>query len=203
MATLLTHLRVAEKIKERIKDLDLDYFMAGFVAPDSGGKEITHFYKSKNEEKYIDIKCYYNRHLRPENLLPRSDKTRSFYWGYYFHLIVDNLWDELYYKPAKNRYKNIEDFTCLFNQDMNILDFEYLEQNPENNAFLTFCSINVNLEFFLDFPPALIYDNIKKVKAYYSNKDNKPNAKLQILKQEDIEEFINTAFKESINAFYK
>ena len=45
MATWLTHLRVAEKIKERIRDIDLDYFMAGSIAPDSGKKEITHFCK--------------------------------------------------------------------------------------------------------------------------------------------------------------
>ncbi|NLM45003.1 MAG: hypothetical protein GX201_13515 [Clostridiales bacterium] len=203
MTTLLTHLRVAEKIKERIKDLDLDYFMAGFITPDSGGKEMTHFYKSKNQEKYIDVKCYYNRHLRPETLLHRSDKTRAFYWGYYFHLIVDNLWSEIYYKPIKKRYNCKEDFNFLFNQDMCILDFEYLEQNPENNIFLIFSSIDVNLEFFLDFPPALIYDNIKNIKAYYSNVDNKPKNNLQFLKEKDIEEFIITAVNESINAFYK
>lgn len=203
MATCLIHLRVAEKIKERIKDIDLDYFMAGSIAPDSGGKEITHFYKNKNEEQCIDVKCFYSRHLRPENLFLRSDKTRSFYWGYYCHLIVDNLWNERYYKPAKKKYNGEGDFAQLFKQEMEVLDFKYLEQNPQNNILLKFMDLEVKLEFFTDFPPKLIYENIEKIKSYYSSSTIKTESKLNFLDMTSMERFVDDAVKELINNFYK
>jgi len=203
MATWLTHLRVAEKVKERIKDIDLDYYMAGSIAPDSGGKEITHFYKNKNEEQCIDVKCFYSRHLRPENLFLRSDKTRSFYWGYYSHLIVDNLWNERFYKPLKKKYDGEGDFGQLFKQEMEVIDFNYLEQNPQNNILQRFMESEVKLEFFTDFPPKLIYENIEKVKSYYSNLTIKADMKLNFLDMASVESFIDDAVKELIINFYK
>lgn len=203
MATCLTHLRVAEKIKERVKDVDIDYLMAGSIAPDSGGKELTHFYKGKNEDQYIDLKCFYNRHLRPENLFIRSDKTRSFYWGYYFHLIVDNLWNERYYKPMKKDYKGGDNFTYLFKQEMEALDYKYLEQHPQDNVFAKFKSMNVNLEFFNDFPPKLIYEYISKMNDYYSSLSPRAEKNTEFLDMKAIDEFIETAVMESIKTFYK
>jgi len=203
MATCLTHLRVAEKIKERIKDVDMDYLMAGSVAPDSGAKEMTHFYKGNNEDQYIDLRCFYNRHLRPENLFLRSDKTRSFYWGYYFHLLVDNLWNETYYKPLKKEYKGEDNFAFLLRQEMETLDFKYLEQNKQDNIFLKFKSIDVKLEFFSDFPPELIYEYISKICNYYSNLSLKSEKNMQFLDMKMLDDFIDTAVKESIKTFYK
>ena len=60
MATWLAHLRIAEKIKERIPEIDISYLMMGSIAPDSGEpdgtdrnynppKEITHFAVKKEE----------------------------------------------------------------------------------------------------------------------------------------------------------
>lgn len=53
MASWLTHLRVAEKIKQKIPEIDFQYFIIGSIAPDSGepdekqrnytpSKEVTH-----------------------------------------------------------------------------------------------------------------------------------------------------------------
>lgn len=213
MATWLTHLRIAEKIKEKIKDIDLDYFMAGSIAPDSGkpdktnkqyepSEEITHFCRGKDEDKYIDLKDFYNKHLRPEDLFIRSDKTRSFYWGYYFHLVGDSLWNEKYFKPMKKEYNGEGDFAYLIREEMYALDFEYLEKNPQNNILCQFETMKIKTEFFTEFSPQLIYENIEKIKDYYDKQSFKLNREYKLLNAEDIEKFIDITVEKSIEAFY-
>lgn len=213
MATWLTHLRIAQKVKENIRDIDLDYFMAGSIAPDSGkpdktnkqyepSEEITHFCRGKDEDKYIDLNSFYDRHLRPEDIFTRSDKTRSFYWGYYFHLIGDRLWHENYFKPMKEEYKGEEEFIYLLKEEMYALDFEYLEKNPENNIFSQFQTIDAKVDFFDEFSSQLIYDNIQKIKNYYEKESYKLNREYKFLDAQAIEKFIDMAVKRSISAFY-
>lgn len=213
MATWLTHLRIAEKVKEKIRDIDMDYFMAGSIAPDSGkpdknsklyepSEEITHFCRGTDEEKYIELKDFYNRHLRPEDLFIRSDKTRSFYWGYYFHLIGDSIWHEKYIRSMKKEYKGEEDFTQLLREEMSALDFEYLEKNPDSNIFLQFQNMNVKLDFFNEFSPQFIYDNIEKIINYYKNESFKLNRQYKLLDTEAVEKFIDTAVKKSMAFFF-
>ncbi len=203
MATWLTHLRIAEKIKEKIRDIDMDYFMAGSIAPDSGKKEITHFCKGTEENRYIDLKSFYNRHLRPEELFIRSDKTRSFYWGYYFHLIGDNLWNEKYLKPIIKEYKDGNSIIHMFREEMDALDFQYLEKYPENNILSKFQCMEIKLEFFNEFSPQQIYENIKKINDYYGKENHKLDREFKFLDAEAIERFIDITVGKAIAAFYE
>ncbi|MCQ1531837.1 zinc dependent phospholipase C family protein [Lutispora saccharofermentans] len=204
MATWLTHLRVAEKIKERIRDIDLDYFMAGSIAPDSGKKEITHFCKgTSDEDRYIDLNSFYNKYLRPEELFTRSDKTRSFYWGYYFHLIGDSLWNERYLRPMTKECKDGNSIIHIFREEMYALDFEYLEKNSENNILSEFQSMEIKLEFFNGFSPHQIYENIKKINDYYRKENHKLNREFKFLDAEAIERFIDITVEKAIAAFYE
>lgn len=213
MASWLTHLRIAERVKERIKDIDLDYLMAGSIAPDSGkpdetnkqyepSEEITHFCRGKDEDKFVDLKDFYNRHLKPEDLFIRSDKTRSFYWGYYFHLIADSIWHEQNIRTMKKDYKGQDDFENMIREEMLALDFEYLEKNAESNILLYFKNMDVKLDFFDEFPPKLIYDNIQRIKNYYDRESFKLNRNYILLNTEGLNEFIDMAVKKSIAVFY-
>lgn len=214
MATWLTHLRIAEKIKNRIKDMDLDYLMAGSIAPDSGkpdenyrnytpSKEITHFKKEKHGEAYIDLNAFYDKHLKPEKLIMRSDKTRSFYWGYYFHLLSDKLWLNNYFEPNKNKLTREDDFVNLIKDEMYSLDFEYLEVNTENYIFKEFMNINIKADFLEEFSPKILYETIDRIKEYYSKESFKLNRDYEFLNLEAIEKFVNDAAEICINTMFK
>lgn len=214
MATWLTHLRIAEKIKNRIKDMDLDYLMAGSIAPDSGrpdetyrkyepSKEITHFKKEKNDEVYIDFTAFYNKHLQPEKLIMRSDKTRSFYWGYYFHLLTDKLWFNDYFQPNKNKFQGKGDFVDLIRDEMYSLDFQYLEENTEAYIFKEFLNMNIRVDFIEEFSPEILYETIDRIKEYYLKESFKLNRNYEFLNLEIIEKFISDATEICINAMYK
>ena len=113
MASWLTHLRIAEIIKQRVPEIDFPYFLIGSIAPDSGvpdesrrnytpSKEITHSSYQKDENAAdIDETVFFNNYLIPEKIMTRSDSTRSFLWGYYFHLVIDKLWLEEYFRPFR------------------------------------------------------------------------------------------------------
>lgn len=214
MATWLTHLRIAEKIKSRIKDMDLDYLMAGSIAPDSGrpdetyknyepSKEITHFEKEKNGELYIDLTAFYNKHLQPERLITRSDKTRSFYWGYYFHLLTDKLWCDNYYEPNKNKFQGEGDFVDLMRDEIYSLDFEYLKLNEETSIFKEFMNISIKADFLEEFSPELLYETIDRIKDYYSKESFELNRDYEFISLEIIEKFIDDAAEICINTMYK
>jgi len=214
MASWLTHLRIAAKIKGKIKDIDLDYLMVGSIAPDSGkldeankhyepSEEITHYCRVKDKDKYINLKDFYNSHLKPEDFFLRSDKTRSFYWGYYFHLISDSIWFEKYIEDIKKDYKGENDFLSLLREETAALDFEYLEKNSEDNVFLKFKNIDIKADFFDIFPPQLIYENIEKIKSYYEKASFKLSREYKFLDSKGIDKFIDMAAKKCMEAFYK
>ena len=65
-------------------------------------KEVTHFALKHEEDKCkIDLDAFYEKYLEPSKIFTRSDSTRSFLWGYYFHLIADCIWVEKYLLPSK------------------------------------------------------------------------------------------------------
>lgn len=213
MATWLTHLRIAEKIISRIKGMDLDYLMAGSIAPDSGrpdeayrnyepSKEITHFKKEKDGETYIDLTAFYNKHLQPGRLMIRSDKTRSFYWGYYFHLLTDKLWYNNYYKPNKDKFQGEGDFVDLIRDEMYSLDFEYLKINAETSIFKEFMNINIKADFLEEFSPEILYETIDRIKNYYTEESFKLNRDYEFISLETIESFVDNAAETCINTMY-
>ncbi len=204
VTTWLTYLRIAEKVKNRIKDMDLDYLMAGSIAPDCEySKEITHFKKEKDGETYIDLAAFYDKHLKPEKLIIRSDRTRSFYWGYYFHLLADKLWIDNYFKPYKNKFEGDADFATLIKDEIYSIDFRYLGDNAEANIFNEFINMNIKVDFLEEFSPEILYQTIDKIKEYYLKESFKLDREYKFLSLELIEKFINDAAEICINTMYK
>ncbi len=183
MATWLTHLRIAEKIKERIPGISLPYLMIGSIAPDSGTpdeqrrtynppKELTHFKTLiKGDKNKIDLEAFYNKHLAPSKIITRSDKTRSFLWGYYFHLISDAHWIEHYLLPLQMTYESTEekkdkDFIDIMREETDALDFQFLKQT-DYEIIKTFKNIKADINFFNEFEPSYIKECQSRIVSYY------------------------------------
>ena len=113
MATWITHLRIAENLLAHIPDLDSAQFAIGNIAPNSGipdekwekfdpPPEATHFKRSGNIHKDIADLDFYRKYLA--NISPQDSPRFSFRLGYFFHLIVDNLWTIKVGMPTQEKY---------------------------------------------------------------------------------------------------
>ena len=214
LATWLAHLRIAEKVKERIPEIDISYLMMGSIAPDSGKpdetyrnynptKEITHFETKKEKDRCrIDLEAFYEKYLAPSKIFTRSDSTRSFFWGYYFHLITDCLWVEKYLLPNQKTYdaENHEDkdFISIMREEIYALDFLYL-QKTGNNIIESFKEIKPDLIFFNEFEASYIYECQQKIVEYYEKNQYTLDRDYRFYSLDIIEEFINEATQKCID----
>lgn len=217
MATWLTHLRIAEKVKERIPGIALPYLMIGSIAPDSGipdetsriynpSKEITHFSTKVDDKRNINLEAFFEKYLAPSIIITRSDKTRSFLWGYYFHLIADRIWIDEYLLPNKKRYdvENHEDkdFIDVMREEIYALDFLYLQQNG-NEIIQKFKEIKADLNFFNEFEPSYIYDCQQRIVDYYEKKQYTLQRDYKYYDLEKINDFVLESAQKSINVLLK
>lgn len=213
LATWLAHLRIAEKVKERIPEIDLSYLMMGSIAPDSGKpdesnrsydppKEITHFEVNKEDNKCkIDLDAFFEKYLAPSKIFTRSDSTRSFLWGYYFHLLTDCIWVEKYLLPNQKKYnaENHEDkdFIDIMREEIYALDFIHLQQKG-NDIVESFKQIKPDLNFFNEFEPSYIYECQQKIVEYYKENQYTLDRDYRFYSLDIIEEFINEATQRCI-----
>lgn len=215
MASWLTHLRVAEKIKEKISGIEFPYFMIGSIAPDSGvpdesqrsytpSKEVTHCrHQDDGSAAYIDESVFFDNYLLPEKIMTRSDSTRSFLWGYYFHLITDKLWLEEYFRPFQKNYENEcenpeKDFVDFIREEMYSLDFEYLKENG-SDLIDQLKNFNGNINFFNEFDSDYIYECKKRIADFYSGEPLHLDRECKYLNPQMIDEFIAKASEKCIS----
>ena len=99
--------------------LDASYFAIGNVAPDSGIPDenwehfdspahVLHFQAPDATERQIEDLVFYRRYVVPHLGLDRAvtanRRHNAFLWGYFFHLITDNLWGLDIGRPTKVRF---------------------------------------------------------------------------------------------------
>lgn len=215
MASWLTHLRVAEKIKQKVPEIDFPYFIMGSIAPDSGvpdesqrnytpSKEVTHCsYQKDGTTKDIDESVFFDNYLLPEKIMTRSDSTRSFLWGYYFHLITDKLWLEEYFRPFKIHYETEfenpdKDFIDFIREEMLTLDFEYLKEKG-SELVDELKNFNGSINFFYEFDSDYIYECKNRIVDFYCSEPLHLDREYKYLNSQIIEEFIAKASEKCIN----
>ncbi|MGE5631104.1 MAG: hypothetical protein ACM3TR_08425 [Caulobacteraceae bacterium] len=219
MTSWLTHLRIAEKVKQKINEIDYPYFMMGSIAPDSGtpdgssviytpSKEVTHFRNQKDKSfPAAGAETFYDNYLIPEKIMTRSDSTRSFLWGYYFHLVADKLWYDEYFNPFRIDFENgnsgkDKDFISFIREEMQSLDFSYLKKNGDS-LIKQLESANVNLNFFNGFDTDYIYKCRNRVVAFYSGEPENLKRDYRYLSAETLDEFVIKASESCINILIK
>lgn len=167
MATWIVHLRLAERLLDRIDGLDPAYFAIGNIAPDSGipdekwekfdpPAEVLHFQASENETWRIADLEFYRRYLAPARKKALDSLRFSFLLGYFFHLVTDNMWEELIGKPTMERFASQFEadpkFVWQVKRDWYGLDFEHVRTYPESLFWMVFMDCQYE-DDFLDFLP--------------------------------------------------
>ena len=127
------------------------------IAPDSGfpdkkwekftpPPEVTHFDNFHGACRELADMEFYRRYLQPLRGSPDAGLV-SFRFGYFFHLITDNLWSEKIGEPTTQRFSAEfsvdKDFIWEVKKDWYGLDFIYVRDHPD----CLFCSV------FLDALP--------------------------------------------------
>ena len=165
MASWMIHLRIAQALSDKRKDLPLIPLIMGNLAPDSGvptddghgfipDKHISHFSFTDDRGKM---------HIHPEKFEaqylsapPQDMVAYSFYIGYYTHLVTDRQWIEEIYPLG------IASFPALYQGDKKIfaatikadwydMDFKFLKAHPDFPAWAIYQNAPPFKNQFLDF----------------------------------------------------
>ncbi len=194
MASWIVHLRVAEKLLEEIEGLDWKEFGLGSVAPDSGipdekwekfdpPAEILHFQSPNKVVGDGARRCndldFYRKHLRGIEWLSGDVDRFSFYLGYFFHLIVDNLWNKkigeptakLYESKYKEDYEDENSFFQKVKGDWYSLDFIHVREHPRSFFWQIFLKSEVTTSFLDFLPEDALKQRVDYIKTFYQRDD--------------------------------
>lgn len=106
MASWMVHLRIADMLLDRVKDLDETFFVVGNIAPDSGvpnedwsvftpSGDVSHFKPKGTDKRNIDIDRYVSKYFTKDLIKNYSNKEFSFFLGYLTHLLTDVEWAKM------------------------------------------------------------------------------------------------------------
>lgn len=168
MASWMIHLRIAQAILDKKKDLLPLPFIMGNLAPDSGvpasdgisyipDKHISHF-------SYTDE--FGKMHIYPQKFSEiylsfpgESSDAHSFYLGYYAHLITDRKWIEDVYPMGMKAFPELHRadkraFAAHIKRDWYDMDYQFLKENPKFPTWGIYRDAppfkNIYLDFFTE-----------------------------------------------------
>jgi hypothetical protein len=184
VTTWISHLRIADALLDHIGGFEPEAFYYGNIAPDSGipnktwtkfkpPKTITHFMnEGDGEDRIRDLEFYSDYIASCASKLNNFDY--SFRFGYFFHLVSDNLWAMRICSRTKAdyavRFAEDKDFIWQIKDDWYGLDHKYLRDNPENEFWEPF-SKSRNPRSPLPFlPQRALHHQLDYIKDFYSNR---------------------------------
>lgn len=153
MASWMIHLRIADKLLDKLNNITTTEFIMGNIAPDSGvpnedwsvftpSGDISHFKEESIDGwKNINIDKFINTHFTKEHINGYTKKEYSFFLGYYTHLLTDIEWVKQVCQPSEERFADLckelgrVNFVWTLKKDWYDLDFLYLKKNPDFRAF--------------------------------------------------------------------
>lgn len=169
MATWGLHFRIADEILKCLNKIDREYFIIGNIAPDCGTRveggydpptEVTHLTKMWNKSD-----CDYNSIF--ENCIKNETDLRkkSFWAGYFTHLLTDALYSRLISLPVESRfgaYRENPGLSKSVKREWYDADFAFFEKN-KSPAFEDFKKYRAFKE---DYPSIYKHGEIGKQMKY-------------------------------------
>ena len=209
MASWIVHLRIADKLLERISNLSLTEFVVGNIAPDSGvpnkdwsvftpSNEVSHF-KTTNVDglKDIHLDKYVEQFFNVEQRKKYNSKQFSFYLGYLTHLLTDIMWSDVIVRPSIDKFKYLYDknkieWIWTLKKDWYDLDFLYIKKQANFRAFTTYKNAvgfhNDYMNFFSDDA----FENRREyIISFYSSERDNLEREYTYLKEEEMDRFVD------------
>jgi hypothetical protein len=215
VATWIAHLRVAEKLLEEFDFLDVQAFLVGNIGPDSGvpnedwseftpPKVISHWYNKAGE---IDPEDFRVKYL--SDTFQYTDIEKSFYLGYYVHLLSDVQWGELVKKKLEdplygNNLKNDPEFIWVIKEDWYGQDHLYLRDNKQSIFYKEFINIKNFPNTYFDFyPPEAFTRLVNYISDFYQNFDENLDRSFIYLSKEEMDAYVLDTSKSIANILHK
>jgi len=180
MSTWIMHLRVAEKLRHLLKDIDEAAYYAGAIAPDSGrmvddftylpSKDVSHWKRDdvSYEQRFLDNGEFYNKYVKTQD----DRFIKSLCWGYYVHILTDTIYvrDIIHPYMQKHGYGFWQDNITAIRKGWYEIDFRFLAENKE---FAPFALIKTLPPFTTDylpyFAPNDVYERIRYAIDLFDN----------------------------------
>lgn len=221
MATWIVHLRIAENLLGLIDGLDETYFSIGNIAPDSGipdenwenfdpPPEISHFMiEAESVHELADLE-FYRQYLLPLGDFEAGDQRFSFLLGYFFHLVIDNLWNQQISLPTQSRFAaefaTDPKFIWEVKRDWYGLDLAHVREHRDSLFWRVFLKAEYSEDYLEFLPPDAVRQRMDHIKELYQRTDerieeaygNRPDKYLSL---EDMDAFIQLGTKITHHAF--
>lgn len=217
MASWMIHLRIADKLLDRIPGLVPIEFIMGNMAPDSGvpNEDWTQFFPSTkvshfrtddgSGRKYIDLKAYLNQFFTEKQRNEYNKKQYSFYLGYYTHLLTDCLWSDRIAVPTGVRFaalfaQNKETAWETIKEDWYDLDFLYLKKHPGFRAFRAYLGSVGFVNTFMDFFAPDAFDNRREyITSFYLQENDHLERTYPYLTEAEADAFVGAAVEDILS----
>lgn len=193
----LTHLRVAQAAREFLDfTVDEENYWVGTIATDCGrvchdGKgrvyydpprTVTHWTDpGPGPTKPIRFNRFYETYLH-RRAEPQDPGAKSFYYGYYLHLITDAVWMEIVSRPFLGRFSPEEEWRPAWERmkrEWYWAELRYLRAHPGFAPLRRLEAAGENPASYLDYaPPALLREKIADCLAAYAPEIPAPPAPL-------------------------
>lgn len=218
MASWMIHLRIADKLLDRISDLSPIEFIMGNMAPDSGvpNEDWTQFFPSTKVShfrtddgsfrKEIDLDAYLNRYFTSRQRAGYNEKQYSFYLGYYTHLLTDCLWTKTILAPSRDKFASERaadkaGWIARMKADWYDLDFLYLKKHPGFRAFRVYLGAVGFVNTYLDFFSPDAFDNRRAyITNFYLQKNDHIEREYTYLTEAEADRFVKQAVEEILRA---
>ena len=220
MASWMVHLRIADKLLDRIKDLDETAFVMGNIAPDSGvpnenwtefhpPKVVSHFKTRADDETFFDVQVFCDKYFNEELIKDYSKKEYSFFLGYYVHLLTDIDWTNDVYCGLLKAYpkeaaQDKNKLVWTAKGDWYDIDFLYLEEHPDFRAFHIYESAVDYDNEFMDIFSKDAFENRRQYICGFYRSDNHGNLhrKYTYLTPEQSADFVDRTVQKILTQKY-
>ena len=216
MASWIVHLRITDKLLDRIPNLSPREFVVGNIAPDSGipnadwsaftpSGDVSHFKTTDADGlKDIHLNAYVERYFTAEQRRKYNGKQRSFYLGYLTHLLTDILWANGIVRPCIDRFKTLYDkdraaWIWALKKDWYDLDFLYIKKNPDFKAFSIYKNALGFHNGYMDFFSNDAFENRREyIAGFYSGEREDLEREYIYLKEEEMDRFVHDGTEEIV-----
>ena len=206
MASWMIHLRIADKLLDRIPGLSPIEFIMGNIAPDSGvpnedrtaftpDLRVSHFRTDDGTgKKQIDLDAYRDRYFSPELRAGYNEQQYAFYLGYYIHLLTDCLWSDNIAYPAVKKFG--KEKMAQIKENWYALDFQYLRNRPGFRAFRAYLGSVGFVNTYLDFFAPDAFDNRREYITDFYLQDTEIPTEFPYLSEAEADRFVDDAAAE-------
>lgn len=217
MASWMVHLRIGDKLLDRIADLSPVDFLVGNLAPDSGvpnddwtvftpSTAVSHF---KNEASPYTNKVYLPdfvaKYFTPQLQGQYSKEAYSFFLGYLTHLMTDCLWVERIVDPCRLKFAGEyaaegKAFVARMKEDWYDLDFKYLRDRPGFRAFRVYLgAVGYVNGYMEEFAPDAFDNRRQYITSFYLEENPHIDREYPYLTERQMDAFLNQAAEDILS----